>query len=213
MKPKLKSKAGQHPAEEPTSDKDVLAMRFPGLAIPNKAKEGNEDKQQESVVDDMMAELEAMAPPTEGEPSSSKNVKKVEKIRNRSPDKKRKRSRSPRRRSKSRDRNRRSRSRDYKRRSRSKDRRKRSRSRSRDRRRRSRSRSRDHKRNRRSRSREERKKVEIKDDPEIGKIYNGKVVNTVGFGCFVQLMGLRKKWEGLVHISQLRSEGRVTKKN
>ena len=30
------------------------------------------------------------------------------------------------------------------------------------------------------------------------------------FGCFVQLEGLRKRWEGLVHISQLRSEGRVT---
>lgn len=30
------------------------------------------------------------------------------------------------------------------------------------------------------------------------------------FGCFVQMEGLRKRWEGLVHISQLRSEGRVT---
>lgn len=30
------------------------------------------------------------------------------------------------------------------------------------------------------------------------------------FGCFVQLEGLRKKWEGLVHVSQLRSEGRVS---
>lgn len=29
------------------------------------------------------------------------------------------------------------------------------------------------------------------------------------FGCFVQLEGLRKRWEGLVHISQLRREGRV----
>jgi len=32
----------------------------------------------------------------------------------------------------------------------------------------------------------------------------------VPFGCFVQLEGLRKRWEGLVHISQLRREGRVT---
>lgn len=38
----------------------------------------------------------------------------------------------------------------------------------------------------------------------------GKVTNIVPFGCFVQLEGLRKKWEGLVHISQLRAEGRVT---
>jgi len=36
------------------------------------------------------------------------------------------------------------------------------------------------------------------------------VANIVPFGCFVQLEGLRKRWEGLVHISQLRREGRVT---
>ena len=36
------------------------------------------------------------------------------------------------------------------------------------------------------------------------------MANTVPFGCFVQLEGLRKRWEGLVHISQLRAEGRVT---
>ncbi|KAH8299864.1 hypothetical protein KR044_007108 [Drosophila immigrans] len=48
------------------------------------------------------------------------------------------------------------------------------------------------------------------DDPEAGKIYSGKVANIVPFGCFVQLFGVRKRWEGLVHISQLRAEGRVT---
>lgn len=48
------------------------------------------------------------------------------------------------------------------------------------------------------------------DDPEAGKIYSGRVANIVPFGCFVQLLGLKKRWEGLVHISQLRSEGRVT---
>jgi ATP-dependent RNA helicase DHX8/PRP22 len=36
------------------------------------------------------------------------------------------------------------------------------------------------------------------------------VANIVPFGCFVQLEGLRRRWEGLVHISQLRAEGRVT---
>lgn len=41
-------------------------------------------------------------------------------------------------------------------------------------------------------------------------MYSGRVANIVPFGCFVQLMGLKKRWEGLVHISQLRSEGRVT---
>jgi hypothetical protein len=42
------------------------------------------------------------------------------------------------------------------------------------------------------------------------QIYSGKVANIVPFGCFVQLEGLRRRWEGLVHISQLRREGRVT---
>ena len=35
-------------------------------------------------------------------------------------------------------------------------------------------------------------------------------MNLAAFGCFVQLEGLRRKVEGLVHISQLRREGRVT---
>lgn len=39
------------------------------------------------------------------------------------------------------------------------------------------------------------------------------MANIVSFGCFVQLFGLRKKWEGLVHISQLRAEGRVSDVN
>lgn len=34
-------------------------------------------------------------------------------------------------------------------------------------------------------------------------------MNLAAFGCFVQLEGIRKKCEGLVHISQLRREGRV----
>jgi ATP-dependent RNA helicase DHX8/PRP22 len=42
------------------------------------------------------------------------------------------------------------------------------------------------------------------------QIYNGRVANIVPFGCFVQIEGVKKRWEGLVHISQLRSEGRVT---
>ncbi|KAI4460488.1 atp-dependent rna helicase [Holotrichia oblita] len=51
---------------------------------------------------------------------------------------------------------------------------------------------------------------ELEEDPIPGKIYTGKVANIVPFGCFVQLEGLRRRWEGLVHISQLRAEGRVT---
>lgn len=40
----------------------------------------------------------------------------------------------------------------------------------------------------------------ITDDPELHKIYTGKVVKTVDFGCFVNFMGSR---DGLVHISEL----------
>ena len=35
--------------------------------------------------------------------------------------------------------------------------------------------------------------------------------NVTNFGCFVALDGFRKKQEGLVHISQLRREGRVNR--
>lgn len=48
------------------------------------------------------------------------------------------------------------------------------------------------------------------ENPSIGSIYEGKVTNILNFGCFVQLEGLRRRLEGLVHISQLRREGRVT---
>lgn len=69
------------------------------------------------------------------------------------------------------------------------------------------------------------------EEPSVGDIYSGKVTSIMQFGCFVQLEGLRsvsrspppaaasarpnpdclrsKRWEGLVHISELRREGRV----
>ena len=40
-------------------------------------------------------------------------------------------------------------------------------------------------------------------EPEVGKIYEGKVVKTMDFGAFVNFMGSR---DGLVHISQLKPE-------
>lgn len=186
-----------------------------------------------SVADDMMAELEMFAPSTSKDIDEKPVEKKRERERSRSPADRKRRSHSKERRTerkRSRDRKR-SRSRERKRsrdrRSRSKDRRSRSkeRRRSRDKRdKRSRSRSRDKHRDRghrgrdkerggRNRSPPEKKKrsvTPLPDDPEPGKIYSGRVANIVAFGCFVQLMGVRKKWEGLVHISQLRSEGRVT---
>jgi len=47
--------------------------------------------------------------------------------------------------------------------------------------------------------------------PQQFRIYNGTVQNITTFGCFVSLNDFKKKTEGLVHISQLRREGRVNK--
>ncbi|MFS0737449.1 polyribonucleotide nucleotidyltransferase [Sphingomonas sp. 1P06PA] len=40
-------------------------------------------------------------------------------------------------------------------------------------------------------------------EPEIGKIYDGKVVNIVDFGAFVNFMGGK---DGLVHVSEMKNE-------
>ena len=44
-------------------------------------------------------------------------------------------------------------------------------------------------------------------EPEIGVIYNGRVVKTADFGAFVNFLGAK---DGLVHISEL-SQDRVNK--
>ncbi|XP_071446901.1 ATP-dependent RNA helicase DHX8 [Hetaerina americana] len=298
MKPKGDRPSKSGSPEPSKSDKDRLAAKFPGLAIPNEPnvsvtetkkakKKKNAVTEEECIVNDAMAALEALAPSQQTvtrtkaavSPSSSEDESQVDESAIMPPIKRERRSESKerekkRRRSSSRDRKRkddgherrgRSRSRERRRRSGSRDRRgsrerrsKRShsrgrRSRSRNRRnsrerhsRRSRSRngrrersgtrdrdeaasrhSRHKGRNRKSLSPEEeedrkRHRSSSKDrgdvssaeqpatEPEVGKIYAGKVANIVPFGCFVQLEGLRRRWEGLVHISQLRREGRVT---
>jgi polyribonucleotide nucleotidyltransferase len=43
----------------------------------------------------------------------------------------------------------------------------------------------------------------IVEEAEVGKVYNGKVVNLVDFGAFVNFMGGK---DGLVHVSEIRSE-------
>ncbi len=43
----------------------------------------------------------------------------------------------------------------------------------------------------------------IVEEPEIGKIYTGKVVNIVDFGAFVNFMGGK---DGLVHVSEMKNE-------
>lgn len=283
MKPK------HHQECQPQNERDRLAEKFPGLAIPNdpkfesrgadrRKKEKKKKAAEDDIVNDAMAELEALAPSqistskVKKEPSSSSSSECGDSVpvgtqdiskKSSSRGKRHRRSHSHdregdseikrERRSHSREKHRKSRSRSRdrarERRSRSRnreknrERRSRSRDRQRDRNRRNRSKSRDRnrsqerrdRRNRRgrlrdlsaspgddrkqcrSRSRERDKKVaegageqSVASEPEIGKIYSGKVANIVPFGCFVQLEGLRKRWEGLVHISQLRREGRVT---
>jgi ATP-dependent RNA helicase DHX8/PRP22 len=46
-------------------------------------------------------------------------------------------------------------------------------------------------------------------EPELFQIYDGEVSNIKPFGCFVRLLGLRDKVEGLVHVSQI-ADGRVS---
>ncbi|XP_057375504.1 ATP-dependent RNA helicase DHX8-like [Daphnia carinata] len=209
---------------------------FPGLALADnpKARTMLEEDIKPTIkdveeADDLMAELEAMAP--KEEKVSSETLKPSHDIgrrslsRDRKERSKRSRSKDRSRKSRSRDRSRRSKSRDHSRRSRSRDRSRRSRSR--DRSRRSRSRNRSHRsrskdggdRHRRSDRfedkrgkddrREKKPQKDFPENAEVGKVYTGKVMNLAAFGCFVQLEGIRKKCEGLVHISQLRREGRV----
>jgi polyribonucleotide nucleotidyltransferase len=45
--------------------------------------------------------------------------------------------------------------------------------------------------------------IGIVAEPEVGKIYTGKVVNLVDFGAFVNFMGGK---DGLVHVSEIKNE-------
>lgn len=220
------------PSSEKTSNisiskQDELALKFPALALPNEdaQRSNNKDVTDEDIVNDVMASLEAFAPSSKKQATASNDKSNNESDKQINSEKKSssKRVRRSRSRSKSRDRRRR-RSRTPSR----KERRHRSRSRSRPchrsrdqaRRRSSRSRecrrslSRDRKDGRYSKRRDgdrsrSRSVEELSAEPEVSKIYAGKVANIVPFGCFVSLEGLKRRWEGLVHISQLRREGRV----
>ncbi|KAJ3112717.1 DEAH-box ATP-dependent RNA helicase prp22 [Phlyctochytrium bullatum] len=59
-------------------------------------------------------------------------------------------------------------------------------------------------------SRRERGRRELDDAPMLYKIYDGRVTNMREFGAFVQLEGVRGRVEGMVHISNLTSTGRVS---
>jgi len=51
---------------------------------------------------------------------------------------------------------------------------------------------------------------QLDDNPVLYKIYDGSITSIMDFGCFVRLDGVRGRAEGLVHISQIRKEGRIT---
>ncbi|XP_052895056.1 ATP-dependent RNA helicase DHX8 isoform X2 [Anopheles moucheti] len=217
----------------PNNKKAYSSDEEEGDSKHDKSKEEGKSREQLEV-DNMLAELEDLAPSKATE--EDKDIRRRDRrSQSRERRKDRSRSREKRRdRSRSRDRRRRSRSKERRRRSRSRSRDRHDRDRNRDRERGGRERDRDRERDRRARrsrsqsqsrekgrhrnrsnSREvpmvERRKrtPPMPEEPEPGKIYDGRVVNIVAFGCFVQLGGFRRKKEGLVHISQLSTEGRV----
>lgn len=228
MKPK-KSNKSESVTATPKDDNELKRALFPCLALPNQPQINleNDFNDKENIDDakeaeDTMKLFEMLSKKNVDSKSSEcddyNEPKSYKKSRVRDEYDKPSSSREHRqrsRRSKSPERSRRERSR-----SRSKERSRRHhdrsrRSRSPERHRHHRSRSRDRYEERSSRhdsSRDYRKRNRIEDLPETpipGTILNGKVTNIMQFGCFVQLEGLRKRWEGLVHISQLRREGRV----
>uniref|UniRef100_A0A673LXB6 ATP-dependent RNA helicase DHX8 n=1 Tax=Sinocyclocheilus rhinocerous TaxID=307959 RepID=A0A673LXB6_9TELE len=186
MRPPAKASTRSHPVAKPKNEKDQLKELFPALCRPDNPNTRTMlDEDDVKVADDAMKELEMFMPSVSGtEPSSSKHRSETS-----SSSKKKRRSRS---RSRSRDRDRD--------RERDKDRR---------RRHRSRSRSRSHRDKGSDRWKDKHVDRPPPEEPSVGDIYNGKVTSIMQFGCFVQLEGLRKRWEGLVHISELRREGRV----
>ncbi|XP_068161602.1 ATP-dependent RNA helicase DHX8 [Antennarius striatus] len=208
---------------KPKSEKDQLKELFPALCRPNDpAPRKLLDEDDVKVAADAMKELEMFMPSvsgTDSKPSKSRSEKsrRVSRSRSRSRERDRHRDRD-RDRDRERDRRRRHRSRSRSR-SRSRDRdRYRERDRERDRGKRREKSSRWNDRSPSPRKDQDRDSDRWKDkhvdrpppeEPSVGDIYNGKVTSIMQFGCFVQLEGLRKRWEGLVHISELRREGRV----
>lgn len=183
--------------------KEELRQKLPALAMPD-----------DRSVNAMMAELEGLLPKVKDEVLNKELKKEKKSPGEEKEDKSRRRRRS---RSASRDRRRRSRSRDRerRRRSRSADRSTdRSGDRSRDRSGRDRRNGRE-RRSSRSRSPIRRRSAdrsppnrrrEIPEEPSVGEIYDGRVSSIQPFGVFVQIEGIRKRMDGLVHISQLKNE-------
>uniref|UniRef100_A0AAQ5XQZ7 ATP-dependent RNA helicase DHX8 n=1 Tax=Amphiprion ocellaris TaxID=80972 RepID=A0AAQ5XQZ7_AMPOC len=201
MRPPSKASTSKASEPKPKSEKDKLKEMFPALCRPNDPTPKRLlDEDDVKVAADAMKELEMFMPSVSGTDSKGSKSKT---------EKSRRHSRS---RSRSRDRDR------HRDRDREKDRKRRHRSRERDRGKRRDKTSRWSDRSPSPRKDQDRDSDRWKDkhvdrpppeEPSVGDIYNGKVTSIMQFGCFVQLEGLRKRWEGLVHISELRREGRV----
>ncbi|GFY65647.1 ATP-dependent RNA helicase DHX8 [Trichonephila inaurata madagascariensis] len=202
---------------------EKLKVKFPGLAIPNSDKviKMLDEDDDEDIAEAAIAELEALNPRIKKEKADSrspdyyKEKSKHKKLK--SSEKKSRRHSSERHHRRKRSRSRSPYCEKKKRYSRSpsprKDSRKRHRSRSRSSSpyfKKERHHSPDKKHHSYDKRSEREKLPPLPLEPVVSEIYNGKVTNIMQFGCFVQLEGLRKRWEGLVHISQLRREGRVT---
>ncbi|XP_048579311.1 ATP-dependent RNA helicase DHX8 isoform X2 [Nematostella vectensis] len=219
MKPSEVVPAG--PSKDNTTDEtidpDLYAKKkkFPGLSIPDKEFEPvvKNTVEDEKVAASALDELEALIPKTE---KASKTDRRKEHRRNRSRSRERESKRDHRSRQRSRSRSesparesRRDRDRhregDRHRHIERDDDRERSRDRYSDKEDKSRRR-RDQEGGRHGSSRVEQAPPSA---PVVNQVYTGKVTSLMQFGCFVQLEGLKGRHEGLVHISQLRREGRV----
>jgi len=55
--------------------------------------------------------------------------------------------------------------------------------------------------------------VELDDEPVLFKVYDGKVTGVKDFGAFVNLMGVKGKVDGLVHVSAMQEGARVNHPN
>ena len=196
------------------TDKENIAEIIPCLALPNEEVKPKQEETGENA-DDMLAYLESMAPSKNQRARENDND---DRNKHHKRHKRRSRSRSSSEERDYRNSKNRNRSRERSRSHERNDRRHR-RSRSREdrddryrRRRRSSSRGRPSRRDRSKSPHSRRGYVDNPPpaEPEVGQIYQGKVANITGFGAFVALEGFRRKVEGLVHISQLRREGRVS---
>jgi len=195
---KKDSKVGKIQVSKEEKLKKLNKKNFPALCQPDNVEKANlllnslndeKEKINDSVTNDMMDQLESLS---QKEKNRSKNLRSDNKSNSLS---RRSRSRSPKKHYKHR-RSRSPRNNKYKRQKRSRS---------------------PHYRNskRYSKSPNDRNKKktynkqQFLENPEEGSVYEGNVTKLMNFGCFVQLVDFSRRHEGLVHISELKREGRV----